>query len=134
MPSVRPRAAVRSDSRSADSSSAVPLGVGVEGAEGLLEVGPPWPAARPGAAALGVAAVEGRQLGAGHVQAHGPELVGQAGVGAGGGGLALQRADLALDLADQVEQALEVLLGGGQPALGPLAAAAVLEDARPPPR
>ena len=51
------------------------------------------------------------------------------GVRAGGGGLALERTDLTLHLPDQVEQALEVLLGRGQAALGPLAPAAVLEDA-----
>ena len=42
--------------------------------------------------------------------------------------LALERADLAAHLAQQVAEALEVLLGGGQAALGPLAPAAVLED------
>ena len=73
--------------------------------------------------------VEGPQLRAGHVEPHGPQLVGQAGVGTGGGGLALEGADLALDFADQVEEPLEVLLGRGQPPLGPLAATAVLEHA-----
>ena len=38
----------------------------------------------------------------------------------GGGGLALEGADLPADLADQVTQAFEVLRRGGQPALGPL--------------
>ena len=50
------------------------------------------------------------------------------------GGLALERPDLAAHLPQQVAEPVEVLLGGGQAALGPLAAAPVLQDARPPPR
>jgi len=80
--------------------------------------------------ALGVAVVEGGQLGSRDVEAHGPQLLGEPRVRTGGGGLTLQRTDLALDLADQVEQALEVLVGAGQSALGPFTAAAELEDAR----
>jgi hypothetical protein len=76
-----------------------------------------------------VAAVEGGELDPGHVEADGPQLVGQSGVGAGGGGLALEWPDLAFDFTDQVEEALQVLLGGGQAALGPLAATPELEDA-----
>ena len=67
------------------------------------------------------------QLGAGQVAPHGQQLGGHGVVRAGGCGLALQRADLAAHLADQVAQALEVLGRGGQAALGPLPAAAVLE-------
>ncbi len=74
-----------------------------------------------------LAAPQGGQLVAGHEDAHRPQLVGQGGVGAGGGGLALQGADLAAHLAQQVPQAFQVLLGGGQPALGPLPAPAVLQ-------
>ena len=70
------------------------------------------------------------QLGAGEVAAHRQQLRDDRVVRAGGGGLALQGADLAPDLAHQVAQALEVLGRGGQSALGPLAAAAVLEHPR----
>ena len=45
-----------------------------------------------------------------------------------GRGLALERAHLAAHLAHEVAEALEVLLGCGQAALGPLLAPAVLED------
>ncbi len=51
-------------------------------------------------------------------------------MGAGGRRLTLQGADLAAHLAHQVAQALEVLGRGGQPALGALAPATVLQDAR----
>ena len=47
----------------------------------------------------------------------------------GGGGLALEGPDLAPHLAHQVAQPLQVLGRARQPALGPLAAAAVLEHA-----
>ena len=47
----------------------------------------------------------------------------------GGGGLALEGADLAAHLADQIAQALEVLGRGAQAALGPLAPPPVLQDA-----
>ena len=50
------------------------------------------------------------------------------GVRAGGRGLAFEGADLAAHLADQVAQALQVLVRAGQAALGPLPAPAVLED------
>ena len=58
-----------------------------------------------------------------------PQLVGQRGMGPGGGRLAFERAHLAPDLPQQIAQALEVLLGGGEPSLGPLAPAPVLQDA-----
>ena len=48
---------------------------------------------------------------------------------AGGVGLALERAELAAHLAEQVLEPGEVALGGGQPALGLLLALAVLQDA-----
>ena len=41
---------------------------------------------------VGLPAVEGAELGPGHVEPHGAQLVGQAGVGAGRGRLALERA------------------------------------------
>ena len=77
---------------------------------------------------LSTLAIQGAQLGPGHMEAHGPQLIGQPGEGAGGGGLALERTDLALYFSDQVEQALEVLFGGREPALRTLAPAAELED------
>ena len=50
------------------------------------------------------------------------------GVAARRGGLAFQRAHLAADFAHQVTQAFEVLLGLLEAPLGPLLAAAVLQD------
>jgi hypothetical protein len=50
-------------------------------------------------------------------------------VAAGGVGLALEGAQLAPDLAQEVLEAGEVALGGGEAPLGPLLALAVLEDA-----
>jgi hypothetical protein len=50
-------------------------------------------------------------------------------VAAGGLGLALERPQGAAHLPEEVAEAEEVGLGGGQAALGPLLAAAVLEDA-----
>ena len=72
--------------------------------------------------------VEVGELATHEVQAQGPELLGQRGVGPGRRRLALERADLALHLSHQVPETVEVLLGGGQPALGPLPTAAVLQD------
>ena len=88
------------------------LRVGVEFAQCRLELHLTGTLLLLEAQPLGTLAVEGAELGAGHVEPHGPQLVGQAGVGPGGGGLALERADLALHFPDQVEQALQVLLGG----------------------
>ena len=76
-----------------------------------------------------MAAVERAQLGAGDEQPHRPELVGQLGMGTGGGGLSFERSDLTLDLPHQVAEAFEVLLGGGQPTFRALPPAAELEDA-----
>jgi hypothetical protein len=104
------------------------LRVGVELAEGRLQLGLPCPLFVLEPVPLGPLAVQGAELGPRDVQPHRPELVGQPGVGPGRGRLALERPDLPLHFADQVEQALEVLLGRRQAALGPLPAAAVLED------
>ncbi len=71
-----------------------------------------------------------RQFGAGQVAAHRQQLGGHGVVRAGGGRLALQRSDLAPDLAHQVTQALEILGGRRQPALSPLPPAPVLEHTR----
>ena len=59
----------------------------------------------------------------------GVQLVDHVAVAAGGVGLALERPELAADLAQQVLEPVEVLLGGGQAALAPLLAPAVLEHA-----
>ncbi len=104
-------------------------GVGVEPLEGLGEL------ALLGAQdcqALGgdpAALAERRQLCARQVQPHGAQLRGQGVVVARRDRLALEGADLAADLAHEVAQALEVLLGGRQPALGALTAPPVLEHA-----
>ena len=66
---------------------------------------------------------------AGEVEADRAQLLDQAAVAAGGVGLALQRRELAPDLAQQVVEAQEVALGGLEPALGPLAPLAELQDA-----
>ena len=70
------------------------------------------------------------QLGTGQVDPDRPQLGRHGGVGAGRLGLALEWTDLAAHLAHQVPQPFEVLLGGGQPAFGPLPAPAVLQDPR----
>ena len=62
------------------------------------------------------------------------ELGDDGAVAAGGVGLALERAQLAAHLAEQVLQPGEVALGGGEPALGLLLAPPELQDARRPPR
>ncbi len=61
--------------------------------------------------------------------AQGLELADEVAVAAGGLGLALERAQLAAHLAQQVLQAQEVGLGGVEAALGLLLAPAVLQDA-----
>ena len=78
---------------------------------------------------LGVARGEHGELLAVEEAPHRGELGGELGVGAGGGGLALERAHLAAHLAHEVAEPLEVLLGRRQPPLRPLLAAAVLEHA-----
>ena len=67
------------------------------------------------------------ELGPGQVAADRQQLAGDAVVRAGCGGLALEGADLAAHLADQVAQAFEVLGRAGQAALGPLTAPPVLQ-------
>ena len=69
-------------------------------------------------------------LGPGEIPAHRKELGRHAVVRAGRRRLALERPDLASDLAHQISQALQVLGRPRQSALGPLAAAAVLQHAR----
>ena len=72
----------------------------------------------------------GAQLAPGHVDAELPSSSATtAAVAAGGVGLALERPQLAAHLAQQVLERGEVALGGGQPALGLLPAAAELQHA-----
>ncbi len=102
-------------------------GLGVERLEGLVQLALLFVA---DGQVVGGRAAPGRQfgqLGPGQVAADGQQLGGDAVVRAGGGGLALQRADLAAHLADQVAEAFEVLGRAGQAAFGPLAASPVLE-------
>ncbi len=73
------------------------------------------------------AGVEVGELATHEVQPQGSQLLGQRGVGPGRRRLALERADLAFHLPHQVPEPVEVLLGGGQPALGPLPTAPVLQ-------
>ncbi len=75
-----------------------------------------------------LAGVESRQLFPDEVQPQGAQLVGQRRVRAGRGRLAFEGTDLAAHLAQQVPEAVEVLFGGGQAALGPLPSAPVLQD------
>jgi hypothetical protein len=70
-----------------------------------------------------------RQLLSCEEQADRSQLGHEVAVASGGGCLALQRAQLAAELAQQVGEAQEVGLGGLEPALGPLLAAPELEDA-----
>ena len=83
----------------------------------------------PGRAAVAEPAPQGGELPAGEEQAQRAELGDEVAVAAGGVGLALERAELAPHLAEQVAEAGEVALGGGEPALGLLLAPAVLQDA-----
>jgi len=69
------------------------------------------------------------QLPTGQVAAQGGEVGDQAVMAPGGVGLLLQRTQLAADLAQQVTQAHQGLLGGFQPSLRALLATPVLEDA-----
>ena len=128
-PCTRPSARARSSSRCEESSAEVRGGLGVEHLEGGVELALLLVADGQALGGGAAAARQLGQLGAGQVAPDGQQLGGHAVVGAGGGGLALQRADLAPHLAHQVAQALEVLGRAGQPALGPLAATSVLEDA-----
>ena len=83
----------------------------------------------PGRGGVAQPALERGQLAAGHEHVQRPQLGHQVAVAAGGLGLALERAELAPHLAQQVAQPGEVALGGGEAALGALLALAVLEDA-----
>ena len=69
------------------------------------------------------------QLAPGDVHAQRVQLGHDGAVAAGGVGLALERAQLAADLAQQVLEAGEVGLGGLEPALALLLAAAELQHA-----
>ena len=123
------RATTRSSSRwvasSAAAASAAASSSAIEVTQGGLALVQPGPLGRR----RHVAVVESGELPADQVQAQRPELLGQRGVRAGRGGLALEGPHLAAHLAQQVTEALEVLFGGRQPALGPLAATPVLQDA-----
>ena len=88
-----------------------------------------WPSCRPVAAARLEAAAEGGELAARLEPAEVLELGDEVAVAAGGIGLALERPELAADLAQEVLQAGEVALGGRQLALGLLLATAELQDA-----
>ena len=126
-PAPGPSALARSSSRRDDSSAVVEVASASSCSRRLVQLA--LLVAADGQALRGGPAA-GRQvgqLGAGQVAAHGQQLGGDRVVRAGGGGLALEGADLAPDLAHQVAQALEVLGRGGQAALGPLPAPAVLE-------
>ncbi len=76
------------------------------------------------------ATLERRQLAARDEHLQGPQLGHQVAVATGRIGLPFERPELAAHLAEQVVQPGEVPLGGGQPALGPFLALAVLEHAR----
>ena len=65
---------------------------------------------------------------AGEVEADRAQLLDQAAVAAGRVGLRLQRRELAAHLAEEVVEPQQVALGRLEPALGPLAALAELED------
>ena len=82
-----------------------------------------------GGAAVGQPALQRGELAAGEEQVQGAQLGDERAVAAGGVGLALERAQLAAHLAEQVAEAGEVALGGGQAALGLLLALAELQDA-----
>ena len=82
-----------------------------------------------GGGAVGEPAGEGGELPAGEEHLEGAQLGDEVAVAPGGVGLALERAELAAHLAEEVAEPGEVALGGGEPALGLLLALAVLQDA-----
>ena len=117
-------------------AAAQPAELGLGGHDGHVELGRRRLSSASSLRASALAAVvsprralERGQLAAHHVDLQRPQLGHQVAVAAGGVGLLLERAELAAHLAHQVAQAQQVALGGGQPALGPLLALAVLEDA-----
>ena len=82
-----------------------------------------------GGGAVGQAPGEGGELAPGEEHLQRAQLGDEVAVAAGGVGLALERAELAAHLAQEVAEPGEVALGGGEPALGLLLALAVLQDA-----
>ena len=129
-PCTRPSALARSSSRRDDSSAVVGGRLGVQLFERLVQllllIAADGQVLHRGAATGGQVGL----LGAGQVPPHGQQLGRHAVVRPRRRGLPLQGPDLAPHLADQVAEALEVLGRGSQAALGPLPAAAVLQDAR----
>jgi hypothetical protein len=75
------------------------------------------------------AAAQPGDLLAGEVDPQCGQLGHHGAVATGGVGLLLERAELAADLTQEVLERGQVALGGGEPALGLLLAAAVLQDA-----
>ena len=129
-PCTRPSALARSSSRREDSSAVVEVASASSCSSASCSS---CSSSRHTAQVLHRRRAAGGQvglLGPGEIPPHRQQLRRHAVVRARRRGLPLERPDLAPHLADQVAQALEVLGGGGQPALGPLAAAAVLQDAR----
>ena len=116
-----PPSAVRRDSAPSTSVSSV--------ASRARSVRSCSPRSRRVVAWLSSARLQAAELEAGHVDPQVGQLLDQRAVAAGGVGLALERSELAAHLAEQVLEAGEVALGGRQPALGLLLAAAVLQDA-----
>ena len=84
----------------------------------------------PRLAARGQTGLDRGQVAAGEEAAHGPQLLHQVVVAAGGLGLAFEGPQLAAHLAEQVLEPDQAGLGRLQPALGLLPAAAELEHAR----
>ena len=83
----------------------------------------------PGGAAVAQPALQRGELAAGEEQVEGAQLGDEVAVAAGGVGLPLERSQLAPHLAEEVAEAGEVALGGGEAALGLLLALAELQDA-----
>ena len=128
-PCTRPSALARSSSRREDSSA-------------VVEVASASSCSRASCSSRLLVAAHGQVLrrrqptgtqvgllGPGEIPPHRQQLRRHAVVRAGRRRLPLEGPDLAPHLAHQVTQALEVLGRAGQPALGPLAAAPVLQDA-----
>ena len=105
-----------------------PLRVGIEGSQGGLQPDLFGSLLFLQPETFGPLRIERSELGAGHMEAEGTKLIGQPGEGLGGCCLALEGPNLALDLTDQVEQALQVLIRRGQPALRALAAPTEFQD------
>ena len=127
--SKRTRASPRSSPPTWPSWDSAAITDGVERGEGAAQQRLLVGQLGPGGAAVGQAPAQRGELASGEEQVQRPQLGDEVAVPAGGVGLALERAQLAAHLAQEVAEPGEVALGGGEAALGLLLALAELQDA-----